>query len=80
MTHAFTREYVEGLRREGQRKGVRIRDLEEALIAKAIEAEAVRAGVPSEHISKIPTIGVWVDDNGVVKGAANAVNEFIKSN
>jgi hypothetical protein len=73
MTHPFTREYVEGLRREGQRKGVRIRDLEEALIVKAIDAEALRQGVPPEMVGKISILGVYVDDRGIVVGAAEAV-------
>ena len=39
---AFTREYVEELRRESQRKGERIRMLTEALAVKTAECAALR--------------------------------------
>jgi hypothetical protein len=41
-TRIFTQEYVEGLRRESQRKGARIRELEAALEMKTAEYEALR--------------------------------------
>ncbi len=77
MMQTFPAAVVAELRREGQRKGLRIRDLEEALIAKAVEAEAARAGIAPALVKDIPTIGLTVDAAGVVIGAAEAVRRFI---
>lgn len=71
---AFSIEYVEGLRREGQRKGKRIRELEEALIAKVVAAELLHWGI--EPSIKVDLGLVYVDDKGFVKGAVDAVKKY----
>jgi plasmid stability protein len=76
MTHEFTREYVSGLRREGQRKGLRIRNLEEWLIIKAIAEEAARHGIYAPEAMKIMTAGLSVDECGKVLGVADAVRKY----
>lgn len=76
MTHEFTREYVSGLRREGQRKGQRIRNLEEWLIIRAIAEEAARHGILAPEVMKIMTAGIMVDDAGKVVGVVEAVRKY----
>jgi hypothetical protein len=47
---AFTREYVEELRREGQRKGERIRMLVESLAAKTADLAVAREALADKTL------------------------------
>jgi hypothetical protein len=77
MQQTFPAPVVRELRDQAKRYRVRARNLELVLIRREIANEAARAGIDPSAIPPDALARVFVDDAGVVRGAAEAV-AFLK--